>query len=229
MKLSKRLQLLADLIKKHSRGTVLGDIGSDHGYLPCYLVKNEVVSLAYACDIATKPLQKAMEAIVDNDLEKVVIPLLGNGIAPLLGKEVDMISISGMGGHLICDIIEAHKDYAKNVKVFFLQANSNIDHLREYLFANQFEIIDEEMVKEAGHIYEVLVVVNKENDDVYCTSDIQFGPILRTNQSPLFKEKWKNQHIAFTKIRNSLEKEHPKYKEIEEHLKRIECVLHENK
>ncbi len=228
MKLSKRLQLLADLIEKHSRGSILGDIGSDHGYLPCYVVKNKIIKMAYACDIATGPLKKAIEAINEYELDTKVIPLLGNGIDPLLGKEVDMISISGMGGHLICDIIEANKSYAKQVKVFFLQANSNIDHLREYLFSNKFTIIDEKMVKEGPHIYEVLVVVNKENDNVYCTSDVQFGPILRTNQSPLFKEKWKKQHQLFKKIQDNIGKEHPKYKEIEEQLRRIECVLYEN-
>lgn len=50
MKLSKRLQLIADVISKYKQGSVLADIGSDHGYLPCYLVKNKIITCAYACD-----------------------------------------------------------------------------------------------------------------------------------------------------------------------------------
>ena len=44
MKLSKRLQLIADVIIKYKQGSILADIGTDHGYLPCYLVENKLQS-----------------------------------------------------------------------------------------------------------------------------------------------------------------------------------------
>ena len=88
---------------------------------------------------------------------------MANGLNPILDREVDMISIAGMGSYLISEILEEHREYLRNVKLMFLQANANNDHLRKYLFANDWIIIDEQMVKDAGHIYEVMVVTARQN------------------------------------------------------------------
>ena len=53
MKLSKRLQAIADLIVKYKQGEILADIGTDHAYLPCYLVNENIIDKAYACDISS--------------------------------------------------------------------------------------------------------------------------------------------------------------------------------
>ena len=127
MKLSKRLQLIADVISKYKQGSVLADIGSDHGYLPCYLVKNKIITCAYACDVAQGPLDSAKETIKQYGLEDKVFALLGNGLNPILDREVDMISIAGMGSYLISEILEEHREYLRNVKLMFLQANANND------------------------------------------------------------------------------------------------------
>ena len=55
---------------------------------------------------------------------------MGNGLNPILDREVDMISIAGMGSYLISEILEEHREYLRNVKLMFLQANANNDHLR---------------------------------------------------------------------------------------------------
>ena len=75
MKLSKRLQAIADLIIKYKHGESLGDIGTDHAYLPCYLVNENVIQKAYACDIAKGPIQASIETIGSYHLENKVIPL----------------------------------------------------------------------------------------------------------------------------------------------------------
>ena len=115
MKLSKRLQAIADLIIKYKHGESLGDIGTDHAYLPCYLVNENVIQKAYACDIAKGPIQASIETIGSYHLENKVIPLLGSGIHPLLDQQVDMISICGMGGKLIVDILDEFPEYSKQL------------------------------------------------------------------------------------------------------------------
>lgn len=68
-----------------------------------------------------------------------------------------MISICGMGGLLMSEILDAHLDYVED-KILFLQANTAIDLLREYLMNHNLQIIDEALVKDAHHIYEIMVV-----------------------------------------------------------------------
>ena len=58
MKLSKRLELLAYLVEKHKKGNILADIGTDHAYLPCYLIEKNIIDKAYACDVAKGPLRR---------------------------------------------------------------------------------------------------------------------------------------------------------------------------
>ncbi len=89
---------------------------------------------------------------------------------------------------MICEILDEHREYLKNVQVLFLQSNANNDHLRKYLFSHDWIIIDEKMVKD-GHIYEVMVVTSRKNKAVtYSQKDVEFGPVLINNQTPLFKE-----------------------------------------
>lgn len=230
MKLSKRLQLLADVIKQYKQGATIADIGTDHAYLPCYLVLEGIVSHAYACDVAKGPLESSKETIDLYQVEDRVTPLLGNGLEPILTKDIDMISIAGMGSYLIVEILDKNKSYLRDVKVLFLQANANQDYLRKYLFSNDWKIVDEQMVKEAGHIYEVMVVTSQNDKDiVYDKNDIEFGPVLGTVQTPLFQEKWRKQQDVYHKIMETLPKDHPRYLELDDKLKRIEGILHASK
>ena len=60
MQLSPRLKLIADLVKE---GSVVADIGTDHGYIPVYCVKNGISPSAIAMDVNPMPLAKAEENI----------------------------------------------------------------------------------------------------------------------------------------------------------------------
>ena len=85
------------------------------------------------------------------------------------------------------------------------------------------------MVKDSGHIYEVMVVTARKNKAItYSQRDEEFGPILINNQTPLFKEKWKKQYFVYKKIQNTLSQDHPRYHEINAKMKMIKEVLHES-
>ena len=178
--------------------------------------------------MAKGPLESSKETIKQYALEDRVFPMLGSGLNPILNRKVDMISIAGMGAYLICEILDEHREYLRDVKVLFLQSNANNDHLRKYLFANDWIIIDEQMVKDAGHIYEVMVVTARKNKAItYNQKDEEFGPILINNQTPLFKEKWQKQYQVYKRIQNTLSQDHPRYHEIDNKMKMIREVLHD--
>ena len=140
---------------------------------------------------------------------------------------MDMISIAGMGSYLISEILEEHREYLRNVKLMFYKLMP-IMIIYVNLFTNDWIIIDEQMVKDAGHIYEVMVVTARQNKAItYNRKDEEFGPILINNQTPLFKEKWQKQYQVYEKIQNTLPHDHPRYHEIADKMKMIEEVLHE--
>lgn len=227
MKLSKRLQAIADLIKKYKQGEILADIGTDHAYLPCYLVENDIINKAYACDIASGPINASIDTIHQYHLEKKVIPLLGSGMNPIIDKNIDMISICGMGGKLTISILDENKDYLNHHR-FFLQSNIGINYLREYLYKQHMIILDEAIVKDAHHIYEIIVCEKTEKDVQYDEKDLIFGPCLRRNKNGLFYEKWHHQLNTQNKILNSLQESHPKYKQTLHMIELIEGELDES-
>ena len=131
---SKRLLAIAKAIAQHKQGTILADIGTDHAYLPCFLYDQGVIEKAYACDVAEGPLASSKQTIIANHMEGKIIPLLGNGLDPIVNEDVDMISICGMGGMLMIEILDAHNEMHNHR--FFLQANNGLAELRAYLAMN---------------------------------------------------------------------------------------------
>ena len=221
MKLSKRLQAIADLITKYKQGEILADIGTDHAYLPVYLVEEGVIEKAYACDIASGPINASIETIQLHQLEKQVIPLLGSGMNPIIDKNIDMISICGMGGKLTVDILDENKEFLDHHR-FILQSNVGLEILREYLTNQNMVILDEGIVKDANHIYEIIVCEKTSEKQEYDEKNFYFGPCLRKNKNGLFYEKWYRQLEIQKNILKSLDENHPRAIEVKHMIELIE-------
>lgn len=230
MKLSKRLDCIAAMIKKQANSDdQLADIGTDHGYLPCFLVKQNIVSTAYACDVSEGPLSSSKETIQQMQLQDHVIPLLGDGLEPIIGKPVTMVSISGMGGFLMVDILKAHLDKLNQVHTLILQANICEYFVREYLCSNGWKIIDEAIVKDLHHLYEVIVFKRTDKNIEYTMLDYRYGPILRKDQPLLFKQKWQREVKIKKRILDSIQDHtHPKFQETQSDIREIEAILNDH-
>ena len=220
---SKRLLKIAECIKNYKKGNILADIGTDHAYLPCFLFKEKTITHAYACDVAEGPLQSSKATIAQEDVKEHVIPLLGDGLAPIVDKDVDMISICGMGGLLMTQILDCHPEKMETAR-FFLQANTAIDLLREYLMKHDMRIIDEDIVKDAHHIYEI-IIAEKGKDVSYTKEELFFGPVLMKKKDPLFIEKWQKQLVGQTNILKGLPETHEKYQEVKDMVDLIKKVI----
>jgi len=218
---SKRLLAIAKAIAQHKQGTILADIGTDHAYLPCFLYDQGVIEKAYACDVAEGPLASSKQTIIANHMEGKIIPLLGNGLDPIVNEDVDMISICGMGGMLMIEILDAHNEMHDHR--FFLQANNGLAELRAYLAGHYFCIIDEDLVEDAHHIYEYMVV--EKGEMVLDEDDLLFGPINRQKKTELFRKKWQFELNVQKKIIASLPEGHPKRINVTQMIEKIEKVL----
>ena len=154
--ISKRLETILKLIPN---GEVLADIGTDHGYIPTYAVKNNIVKKAIAADISKGSLEKAVIEIKNNNLQTKIETRLGSGLEVLEVDEADVVVIAGMGGILISEILNEsyHKKYKAKHHILIFQPVQFPEKLRQYLYKNNFDILDEELIEDEGKFYHIIV------------------------------------------------------------------------
>jgi len=221
--LSKRLEKVASFIPKHS---FLADIGTDHAYLPVYVVINGIAKQVIAGEVSDGPFEIAKQHVKKHQLEHLIEVRKGNGL-DVIGKEdiIDCITIAGMGGSLISNILEQGKEKLTHVKRLILQPNIAAISIRKWLINNNWELKDEDILKEDGHIYEILVAEKgnpltpyKENEK---EKELLFGPYLLKEKNDVFQEKWKREYMEWQNIYRQLQ--HAKETE-EIHKKKEELV-----
>lgn len=188
MELSKRLKRIAEHVDKCES---VADIGTDHGYIPIYLVKERICKKAIASDINKGPIEKAKVNVAFEGVSDKVKCLLGPGLNPLKVGEVNGVILAGMGGNLTRDILLADMDKVKKYDFIILQPAQNPEVLREFLYKNDYEIIDEDLIKDEGRFYELFKVKYNENSEKLVFEDeleYEVSPLLREKGHPLFKE-----------------------------------------
>lgn len=183
MKLSKRLQAIANLVPKNS---IVADIGTDHGYIPKYLIDMNISKMVIASDISYNSLEKTI-SYVENLGYSRIIPRVGNGLETIKHFEVDTVILSGMGGLLIKEILDDNRTKSSSITNFILQANMASKELRHYLMETNFLIIDEELVYEDGKYYEI-IYCKKGKDHINKEIYFEISEKLIEKKHPLLKE-----------------------------------------
>lgn len=225
--LSKRMQAVADLVPKSN---MVADIGSDHAYLPAYLLKNGIVHHAIAGEIVQGPFKNAQSEIVSQHLSNQMEARLGNGLKVIRPEdEVDTITIAGMGGELITDILEQGKYKLINRPVLVLQANVDENVLRKWLADHQYAITGENLVYDAGHYYEMVRAEYSNQQISYTKLELNFGPCLLKEKSDAFRSKWNEKlaknYFILDKLINSNSQPLEKINEVKNKIAEIEGVL----
>ena len=151
-----RLQVAADLVRQ---GSVVADIGTDHGFLVCHLVASGRSPCGFACDINPGPLQRAERTITAQNLSRRVEPLLADGLHGLEQKQIDDIIIMGMGGELIARIMEPHPWIQNPHLHFVLQPMTRAEYLRRFLYQAGFAIQKEVAVAAGRFVYSIFSVI----------------------------------------------------------------------
>ena len=114
--LTPRLKAAASLVRG---GGILADIGTDHGYLPIYLVETGKISKAIAADIGKMPLENARKSVELNGLSDKISLRLSDGLRSFSPDDADEFVFAGMGGTLIAEKL-AETDWIKNEKYHFV-------------------------------------------------------------------------------------------------------------
>ena len=156
MELSGRLQAVADLV---TEGLRVADIGTDHGYLPVYLLNSGKCPKVIAMDINEGPLSRAKEHIDRMVCRGKAEVRLSDGMQELRAGEVDSVVLSGMGGALMIRILERGKATVDGLRECVLQPQSEIERVRTWLLRERFVIVQENMVEEDGKYYPMMKVI----------------------------------------------------------------------
>lgn len=192
--LSARLTKVAEYLPE---GAYFADIGSDHAYLPCYVCLHDDEARAVAGEVNKGPYQSAVQEVRSHELTGRIDVRLGDGLKVLEADEVQQVVIAGMGGPLIRDILEKGKDKLGRVSRIIVQPNIDARTIRQWFYANRFCLVQEAILEENGHIYEVLVAEigepGRNYDDEILQKQLWLGPLLLKENNSVFKKKWQQE------------------------------------
>lgn len=162
--ISERLKCVAGLVNKGAR---VADIGTDHAYLPIYLVQNGISNKVYACDVRKEPLRRAKLHIDEYGLSDKITTQLCDGLKGINKGDVDTVTICGMGGKLMKNILKAGIDKLGDNTQLVLSAQSELRDFRKYLIEAGIYIKSEHMLLEDGKYYFIFDCVYNTQDEYY--------------------------------------------------------------
>lgn len=184
MDISLRLMKICEMVDKCD---IVADIGTDHGYVPIWLVSNDICKYAIASDINSGPLKKAKLNVEIEGLNDKIQLRLGAGLSTLIENEAQCIIIAGMGGNLIRDILEEHIEILKSCKFMILQPVQNPEVLRKYIYSKGFFILDEELCYDENKYYEIIKISYGSCHETVDSIYYEIGKKLLEKRHPLVK------------------------------------------
>ncbi|MFJ5296035.1 tRNA (adenine(22)-N(1))-methyltransferase [Pseudomonas sp. NPDC088368] len=185
--LSERLERVAAHVPTGAR---LADIGSDHAYLPVALMRRGLIQFAVAGEVALTPFQAATRTVRENDFSERIIVRRADGLQAIEAHDrITAVSLCGMGGETIRDILESGQSRLTGEERLILQPNGGEQPLRRWLMEHDYRILSEEVLRENRFDYEI-IVAERSGPVAYREEELFFGPLLMQARSAAFLAKW---------------------------------------
>ena len=172
MELSKRMKTNADLVDK---GSIVADIGCDHGYVSIFLVQERECPKVIAMDIGKGPLSQAQKNIEAAGLQDKIQCRLSNGMEKLAPGEADTVLVAGMGGRLMGSILTSHPEVTESLKTMVLQPQWDYEYIRRLVVSLGFVISKEVFVTEHKKPYIAMKCVRGSQTVPYSGAEFCFG------------------------------------------------------
>ncbi|KWS95320.1 SAM-dependent methyltransferase [Pseudomonas syringae pv. daphniphylli] len=211
-------------------GARLADIGSDHGYLPVALLNRGAISAAVAGEVALTPFHAAERTVRENELEQQVCVRLADSLAAIEAEDgITAVSMCGMGGETIRDILERGKARLSGQERLILQPNGGEQPLRLWLMEHDYRIVSEEVLRENRFDYEI-IVAERTGPVKYTAEELYFGPLQMQARSPAFLLKWQRLLGKKQKTLNNFERaqkgvSEEKWQEVAQQIRWISALL----
>lgn len=200
MQLSKRLYAVANLAKG---SRCLADVGTDHGYVPIYLVKEAGLEHAIAMDINKGPLERAQNNIRLYGLTDKIETRLSDGVSKLKPGEADTVVIAGMGGALTVNILRQGKEVLSTAGTLVLQPQSELFLVRRFLHENGYSIVREDMEFDDGKYYPMMKAEQAKQAQ-WEDYEYRYGKHLIEYRHPVLKEFLEKEYRAYQVIYGEL-------------------------
>ena len=147
--ISKRLRMAADLVPSCD---VLADVGTDHSYLPVWLIQNHVARHVLASDVRRGPLQRAMETVAEHALSQEIDVILADGLSYAQSETAEVITICGMGGETMISILSS-APWTKEGRTLILQPQSKLRELEHWLRETGYAVTGASLCQDGGKLY----------------------------------------------------------------------------
>lgn len=217
--LSERLTAIYKMVPQG----IAADIGADHGKLMIALFEGGIISHGYAIENKKGPYNRLVKALTDKGIEDSVIPLFSDGISEL-PQSVHTVIIAGMGGNNIIDILKKYPAKTQQIQTLIIDAHTAIPKVRKEISNLGFVIADEKMVREDDIFYEIIKFIRADKA-MYGDKDLEFGPILRSEKSATFKEKYQSRLVEINNLLNNKELPESRVDELSKEKARIQSIL----
>ena len=194
MKISKRLQAIAEFVSENDR---VIDIGCDHANLDIYLCELYKDIKIIASDIHEGALEQAKSNIEKHNLEKRIETRLGDGLSIVNPSEFDTIVISGMGFHNIKKIL-LNEPKMINYPKIVIQCNTDVVKLRKFVIKLGYKISREQLVMDNDIIYTIIEFT--QGVEKYNYDQIYFGPRILENKDELFYEYYSKKLLKYENL-----------------------------
>ena len=175
IRLDSRLACVASLVKKCD---CVIDVGTDHAYLPVFLVENRVCESAFACDVKKGPLENAKETVKNYGLEDKIETVLSDGLDSVQPMKNCCVVLAGMGGILISELLMRAGWLCDESVQIVVQPMSHAEYVRRFLYENGFEITEEKTAADGKHVYLALSAVYTGKRTEYTEAKLYYGKLL---------------------------------------------------
>ncbi|WP_125766395.1 tRNA (adenine(22)-N(1))-methyltransferase [Lapidilactobacillus wuchangensis] len=190
IKLSQRLQAVADLTSPWRR---IADIGSDHAYLPIYLMAANKIDYAVAGEVIPGPFEIAQAHIKQAGYQQQIKARLADGLAAIQSAdEIQCVVLAGMGGRLITEILNREPNIYQYLQGLVLEPNQDVPFVRQWVADHGWRITAERIVFDEGHCYQMMLVQPEPVQRPYSPVELLMGPLLlsATPRDPVFTKYW---------------------------------------
>lgn len=135
------------------KGSAVADIGTDHAYLPAWLILSGIAPKALACDVRKGPLENAKKTVKHYNIEDKITLRLSDGFDEIEPFEAQDFIMCGMGGTLMAELVSRAYWLKDSAKRIIVQPQSHAEDIRRFFVENGFEILFEDACADSGKIY----------------------------------------------------------------------------